>query len=63
MTGPQEHPAFYAGRLGWCPACGSGWLDEAETGPMDPQGNTDMYLVCEDCGHEVRYLGRGRGVL
>ena len=37
---------------GDCPVCG-GYMEEATTNPVSYSGKCEVYLVCEDCGHEV----------
>lgn len=46
-----------------CPRCGSTALGQVESVPLNVRGGTRLYLVCEDCGHELAEVGPGGGVL
>lgn len=46
-----------------CWACGSEFLTEEETVPVNRKGEVAGVLICEDCGRVQRHLSVGRGVL
>lgn len=37
---------------GDCPECG-GYMEQMTTNPMTVSGRCEIWLVCEECGHEM----------